>query len=461
MLRPPSFRTFAAVLAVLSTGLDAQTLVDLRNQARNIDFSDAASTRPFKTGTSLPPTCDVGDAYFKVDAPPGQNLYSCTAADTWTPLSGGSGSLTMADLRDCVSTFIGGDLTVAACAARNGTLDVSVQACTLTLTGASASGTVYAYISGDGIPTIGHSSAATLSCTGWTEANGVSSFPADALPLFTATFSANTWNAEGLTVHRRLLSRDATEAGSGLVSTNNSSTGVTTLHVDGSQVPRYFTGSSAPTQNCTAGRDFYLATSTATLYQCTATNTWSTTVPTVAANRYLPWGVLQGAGVPTAALAANETRWQRFQLMAQMSVNGIGVAAVDGLGGGEGLRFALADASGTILYKTSVTTMCSGGGLCSAALVSPVTLPAGTYYLGLTTDSTTFTTWRLSAMAEGGLACALSDAGGPPIVAGTGSSGSGTGGAVDFGSSMGTLTAHSCNSSENTLIERFHDFYLF
>ena len=49
----------------------------------------------------------------------------------------------------------------------------------------------------------------------------------------------------------------------------------TTVSTDAAVTPRYFTGAGAPSIACTQGRDFYLATGTATLYQCTATNTWA------------------------------------------------------------------------------------------------------------------------------------------------------------------------------------------
>ncbi|MCW5978671.1 MAG: hypothetical protein KIT09_11365 [Bryobacteraceae bacterium] len=61
----------------------AQTKVDLRSQTRNVDFADATATRPFAVGTALPETCSPGQAFFKSNAPTGENLYLCTAPDTW------------------------------------------------------------------------------------------------------------------------------------------------------------------------------------------------------------------------------------------------------------------------------------------------------------------------------------------------------------------------------------------
>ncbi len=84
--------TAAPVFFSLWTAEAQTTQVDLKTQAKTIDFTKAASTKPFKTGTSLPTTCAVGDSYFKTDASAGQNIYSCTAVNTWTVQSGGGGS---------------------------------------------------------------------------------------------------------------------------------------------------------------------------------------------------------------------------------------------------------------------------------------------------------------------------------------------------------------------------------
>jgi hypothetical protein len=66
--------------------LSAQTLVDLRTQTKNVDFSSAASTKPFQTGTVLPAACSMGATFFNTAAPAGHNLYGCTASNTWTLL---------------------------------------------------------------------------------------------------------------------------------------------------------------------------------------------------------------------------------------------------------------------------------------------------------------------------------------------------------------------------------------
>ncbi len=91
----------ASFLAIPAAG---QTRIDLKNQGRNIDFTSAASTKPFRTGTELPAGCSIGEVFFKTNADPGKNWYACTAADTWTLQSGGAEAM-------------GGDVTGAPSAA--------------------------------------------------------------------------------------------------------------------------------------------------------------------------------------------------------------------------------------------------------------------------------------------------------------------------------------------------------
>ncbi len=523
----------ALALGLLGS-LRAQTAIDLKNQTRNIDFSAASSTRPFKTGTVIPAACTVGESFFKSNATAGQNLYTCTATNTWTLIStslantgvtagtygtsttvpqftvdaqgrittvsnvtiaaggGGAGStlpsvtgqsgrilsndgvnalwqpFTMSGIQDCAASISGGVLTVGACSARNGSLDISASACTATLSGTSASGTIYAYLSGDGTFMIGHATAATLTCGGWVVVSAVSAFPADALPLFTATFSSNAWNSNSITPYRRLLGRDPYVAGDGLTSSNNSATGITTLQVDSAQIPRYFTGSAVPSQNCMQGRDFYLNTTSAALYQCTAANTWAAVggggggSTSITPGRYPLWGLLTlNGGNATTSFAANETRWHQFHLQTGMVLSGAGMRASTGLGASKGLRFAIANSSGTILYKTAVNTTCASNSACEATFPSAITLPAGVYYIGLTTDSTILNSEQSNAFVNGTLICAQSNLGTAPYVAGTGTAGSGAGSSVDFGAAMGTLSTYTCNSGQNNLIGKFHDMYVF
>jgi hypothetical protein len=79
------------VAAIANFAANGQTLINLGTQGRNIDFSNAPSTRPVKTGSSLPATCVAGELFFNLAAPAGQNLYSCVATNTWVLIGFGSG----------------------------------------------------------------------------------------------------------------------------------------------------------------------------------------------------------------------------------------------------------------------------------------------------------------------------------------------------------------------------------
>jgi len=80
----------ASLLWLISSAVHGQNLVDIRTQTKNVDFSGAASTIPAKSGTALPATCNPGELFFKTNSSPGQNLYGCAPANTWTQLSGSS-----------------------------------------------------------------------------------------------------------------------------------------------------------------------------------------------------------------------------------------------------------------------------------------------------------------------------------------------------------------------------------
>lgn len=71
---------------LISTLALGQSRTDKTNRTivGSVDASGATSTKPMKAGTSLPGTCAVGETYFKTDATAGQNIYFCTATNTWT-----------------------------------------------------------------------------------------------------------------------------------------------------------------------------------------------------------------------------------------------------------------------------------------------------------------------------------------------------------------------------------------
>ena len=82
--------TFAQVSGTVNAAqLPAQAMrTDQSNtvSAGTQDFHSAAHTLPAKSGlkANLPGTCSMGEMYFATDGQAGNNLYGCTAANTWT-----------------------------------------------------------------------------------------------------------------------------------------------------------------------------------------------------------------------------------------------------------------------------------------------------------------------------------------------------------------------------------------
>jgi len=103
----------------IATG-EGQTLVDLRTQSKSVDFSAATSTKPMQTGSSLPPTCAVGQFFFLTTASAGSNVYACDAVNTWT-VEGSSLPVNSSDTNEVLSSngistewlALGGDISGA------------------------------------------------------------------------------------------------------------------------------------------------------------------------------------------------------------------------------------------------------------------------------------------------------------------------------------------------------------
>ena len=107
--------SLAATLAGIG---DAQTRVDLRTQAKSIDFSSANSTLPSKTGALLPAICQTGETFVKTGAPPGSNWYVCTSTNLWTvqgielpPQAGNAGAVLSTDGTAQLWKPLGGDIS--------------------------------------------------------------------------------------------------------------------------------------------------------------------------------------------------------------------------------------------------------------------------------------------------------------------------------------------------------------
>ena len=276
------YRAFRALCCGLfCLNVFGQTMIDLKTQSKNVDFSSAPSTRPFKSGTALPASCDVGDMFYKTDAPSGSNLYGCIAANTWavegqgSTGSAGVGVSMLAQTGDLVvaptsatALSIGSNCSAATpCNVRFGSAAYSLSSGgTATISGGT--GTAFVYIASSGSLTVGHN--LTVSCTGnCTAQSGVTSFPSDAVPLFTWSATGGSWDANGGTDLRAFLSTKAVQPGAGLLSIE--SAGKTTLSTDPTLVGMR---TAAPPTSSTACMTGSWAMDASYFYLCLSTGSW-------------------------------------------------------------------------------------------------------------------------------------------------------------------------------------------
>jgi len=76
--------------------LEALSTGGITGVTGTVDFSGSAHSLPAKVGPDAgkPATCEVGEQYFATDAVAGQNLFGCTAANTWMLEGGSSAAVT-------------------------------------------------------------------------------------------------------------------------------------------------------------------------------------------------------------------------------------------------------------------------------------------------------------------------------------------------------------------------------
>ena len=141
-----------------------------------------------------------------------------------------------------------------------------------TVTLSAGTGIAYVYLDSAGNLVVGHS--LTLSCSaGCTAQSGVTSFPLDAIPLFTWTATSGTWDAAGGADKRAFLSgKGAIAGGSGIVTADTGSQ--VTVSVDTAAVPTYLTGAASldfgPIAAGQCSADFTLTVSGAAAGDCVA-----------------------------------------------------------------------------------------------------------------------------------------------------------------------------------------------
>jgi hypothetical protein len=254
----------------------AQTRLDLKNQAANVDFTQAITTAPVKTGSVLPGTCTVGELFFLSTAAPGANLYACTAPDTFSLETGGSGggggggATSLGGLTDLRVTLSGSTYTIAAGAARYGNVTTAFTPATLEVVSGTDSGTLRFYVDYNAgsprlacaIPTL---FTGTYNPTGMVCGSG-NTFPENALPLATATLTSGSPGGPA-DVRAIQQAGPIPVAGNGLLGIQNGQS--ITLQTDASAVVMKFTGTGTPGSIAasTLG-DLYIDSSAQTVYTC-------------------------------------------------------------------------------------------------------------------------------------------------------------------------------------------------
>jgi len=264
------------LIAMLAGSLYGQlTQVDLRLQSRDVDFSAASATKPFRSGSGLPSTCGQGEMYYRLDAAAGMNVYGCTTTNSWTLERGPPAASMASQLGDFAVTrtstttlAIGANCsTTTPCVVRFGSLVFSFGS-GATATISAGSGLALVYVSSAGVLTVG--SNVTASCSsGCTALSGVTSFPVDAIPLFTWSATSGTWDASGGADQRAFLSSKSVTAGTGITTTEIS--GKTQLSADTSVIGLRVAAPGTSSTACTTGS---WATDGSFFYLCTATNVW-------------------------------------------------------------------------------------------------------------------------------------------------------------------------------------------
>lgn len=302
--------SWAVVLAVAVGSCAGQpTQVHLQSQGKAVDFSGAASTRPVRVGSSLPSSCLTGEQFHLVTAPAGQNLYLCVSMNTWAAVTnaGTGGAEEAQGLNDCRFERTSAQvLTMAACRVRTGTTVWNFPETAFSLSSGSAADTAYFYVM-NGSLVAGYSlTSTTVSGSGFATESGVSSFPAESLPLekWGATTTPGQWDGSG-TDMRVLLQRSVVEAGVGLTSVDNSSTGVRTLSLDTATTPQFTSGTAEPPTSCSAGQ-LYVRTSSNQAYQCTSANTWTEITDSGLADPGSN-GIMKRTALNTTAIATDGT----------------------------------------------------------------------------------------------------------------------------------------------------------
>jgi hypothetical protein len=173
-----------------------QTKVDLGDQSKDVDFSQASSVRPFPTGLVLPAACSVGQMFYLTGSP--VPVQECVAPNVWSPVTGLSGNAILnVQWISRSQLTIGSECAVATpCIYRIGSSLYSVTApATATLNSAN-SGLAYIYIDTNGNIVVGVSSSSVV-CSGCLVVTGTTQYPIGCIPLETWNATNGVWDPAG------------------------------------------------------------------------------------------------------------------------------------------------------------------------------------------------------------------------------------------------------------------------
>ena len=172
----------------------AQTMIDLRTQGKNVDFSKAATTAPIKTAGALPGMCSLGEFVFLTTAPVGSNLYACVATNTWSLQGNG---LSSTELETCrIVRSSPSLLTINSCTFAYPNQDRKYLS-GLSVSAVSGTGTAYVYASPRGTIEVVRNGTLTIGCNGCNDAGVNAGFPDDVIRIGTwsATTNPGEWDS--------------------------------------------------------------------------------------------------------------------------------------------------------------------------------------------------------------------------------------------------------------------------
>ncbi len=279
-----------------------------------MDFTGFPSTKPMRTGTSLPGSCATGEMYFKTDAPAGQGLYACVAG-SWSVVGSGGVEVEFHTILDLKASITATALSVAA----GRCWGAQKPAVAATITGGSGNGGFVVYCTDTQTIVVEHSTSAglTLSCTNCLPLQTTTpDIPEGMYAIAAGTISSGQWSA--VTDLRDFSMRIRHANGNGM---SVACTGGTCVHQVDSAVVQTKTDPYTPLAQfdaaaatltrpvrtgtalpgtCTLGEQFFKTNATAgqNLYGCTASNVWNVLgAPAVAVHtEWIPTGSCANAG---------------------------------------------------------------------------------------------------------------------------------------------------------------------